>query len=149
MSSSPVGPDAITKALGQLKNSTDPTYFLLQKDMETTMSMYGLQNATAEASEGVSNIAYANVSAGNALLQQDMEAVTAASSGADIQKKSTTYGYDSTKVNNNNNNFSNITQTGMTGVTDLTRQESNAMDSASAVIDNISGITSLLSGWGS
>lgn len=144
-----VSDDAISNALAHMKNNMDPTYYLLKRDMETTMSMYDLQNSTAEASEGISQIAYANVQAGDDLLKSDMEAVQSAASGAPIQKASTKYGYDSTLVNNNNNNFSNVTQTGMTAVTDLTRQESNAMDSASAVIDNISGITSLLSGWGS
>lgn len=141
--------DPIAKALSGLTAERDPVYSLLKHDMETTMAMYNLQNETAATSEGISEIAYDNVSAGNALLAADMAAVTAAASGAPVQKASTTYGYDSTKVNNNNNNYSNVTQTLMTGVTDMTRQESNAMDSASSVIDNISGYTSLLAGWGS
>ncbi len=146
----PPGPTmTVNEALKHLKAELDPTYSLLSADMGNTNSMYSLQANTALASEGLATIAYANVSAGNALLAHDAAIVSSAPTQSAIQKASTQYGLDSTRINNNNNDFSNVTQTGMTAVTDLTRQESNAMDSASAVLENLNSVTGLLAGWGS
>ncbi len=142
--------DNISQALAMLSSEVDPVYFLLSADLENTESIYNLQGGTATAGEAISQISYINVTVGNHILECDMSAITAAGdSQINVQKAATKYGEDSQKVTNTNDSFNTVAQTMSTGVSDLTRQAANAMDSASAVTDNQSGITSLLQGWGS
>ncbi len=143
-----VDPDAIAQAMAALNSEVDPIYFLLQCNEQNAESVYNLQGATAAAGESTAQISYQNVLAGNALLDADMQAVQSAGDDTATQKASSKYGEDSTKVTNTNDGFNTVSQTMSTGVSDLTRQAANAMDSASAVTDNQSGVTSLLQGWG-
>ena len=137
---------SLQDALDKLQNETDPLKYLLSASMDNTQSMYQLQGQTAQNSDTVAQISYANVSAGNQLLDADVAGMSGLSSNS-LTKAQIKFQTDSTEINNNNNNFSNVTQTEMTAVTDLTQQEQQALGSASAILNNFSGYTSLLQGW--
>ena len=142
------GPEsAVSKALAAMKTQMDPTYFLLSADEGNTVSMYGLQASTAGAAQVNAELGASVVTAGDAVLKADSVAVQKAASGTPIQAASNLYAYDSTKITNTNDGYNTISQTGSTAVSDLTRQEANAMESSGAVLENMGGITSLLSGW--
>lgn len=137
----------IDNAIAHLKNEQSPIYFLLLKQLKTMDSVRTLQGATAEVAEDFSNTAQQNINAGNTILGQDMKAVQAADGSTEIQQASNVYATDSQQVTNTNNGFNTIVQTSQTTVSDLSRQQANVLESSSAVLENMSGLTSLLAGW--